>query len=224
MSYTSQSSGHRPPSHLRSGRRSWQSSQKARRLRAAHVAHEPLKRLRQHTGHALGADLLLVREDADRGLLRGHSVKNTCKLCIRADAVVVTVGRDEAAVKADVARLPAGTTSSSAEIKSSSVMPYCAFKYWRTLSLKRSEQSLSSNGFPPSSTFKLSLGMASLSGFLPCSRPRCGKRSLMMNWGSSSLPPMWTSTFERRAARPRRAARGGSSPTGTCGCRRSGGS
>ena len=77
-------------------------------LRAAHVAHEPLKRLRQHTGHALGADLLLVREDADRGLLRGHSVKNTCKLCIRADAVVVTVGRDEAAVKADVARLAGG--------------------------------------------------------------------------------------------------------------------
>ena len=77
-------------------------------LGAAQICHKGVERAGLHAGYAVRADLLLVREDADRGLFRGHSVKNTCKLCIRADAVVVTVGRDEAAVKADVARLAGG--------------------------------------------------------------------------------------------------------------------
>ena len=77
-------------------------------LRAAHIAHEPFKGLREHTGNTLRADLFLIGKDADGGLLGRNGVENACKLCVGADAVVVTVGSDEAAVKADVARLAGG--------------------------------------------------------------------------------------------------------------------
>ena len=62
-----------------------------------------LKRLGLHTGHALGADLFLVGEDAHGGLLRHVQLQNRGQLRIRADAVVMAVGADEAAVKAEVA-------------------------------------------------------------------------------------------------------------------------
>ena len=44
---------------------------------------------------------------------------------------------------------------------------------------------LSAKGTEPTNTFRLSLGIASPNGFLLCSRPRCGNRSLIMNCGSS---------------------------------------
>ena len=62
-----------------------------------------LKRLGLHTGHALGADLFLVGEDAHGGLLRHVQLQNRGQFRIRADAVVMAVGADEAAVKAEVA-------------------------------------------------------------------------------------------------------------------------
>ena len=72
-------------------------------LHSAERLHEVLKRLGLHTGHALGADLFLVGEDAHGGLLRHVQLQNRGQLRIRADAVVMAVGADEAAVKAEVA-------------------------------------------------------------------------------------------------------------------------
>ena len=74
-------------------------------LLLAEVGHEGLERLRLHAGHAVGADLLLVGEDAHgRALRRAVEVKDGAQLGIGAHAVILTVGTDHAAVKADVAR------------------------------------------------------------------------------------------------------------------------
>lgn len=64
-----------------------------------------LERLGLHAGHALGADLLLVGEDADGGLLRRFELQDGRELGVGADAVVMAVGADHAAVKAQVPRV-----------------------------------------------------------------------------------------------------------------------
>ena len=63
----------------------------------------------------------------------------------------------------------AGTASSSAEVKSSSVMPYFSFKSCITASFTRSEPSSSPMGLLPSSRLSCSPTMPSASGFLLCS-------------------------------------------------------
>ena len=74
-------------------------------LLLAEVGHEGLKRLRLHAGHAIGADLLLIGEDAHgRTLRRAVKVEDGTQLSVGAHAVILTVGADHAAVKADVAR------------------------------------------------------------------------------------------------------------------------
>ena len=74
-------------------------------LLLAEVGHERLERLRLHAGHAVRAGLLLVGEDAHgRALRRALKVKDRAQLGIGAHAVVLPVGADHAAVKADVAR------------------------------------------------------------------------------------------------------------------------
>ena len=61
--------------------------------------------LRLHAGHAIGADLLLIGEDAHgRALRRAVEVEDGTQLSVGAHAVILTVGADHAAVKADVAR------------------------------------------------------------------------------------------------------------------------
>ena len=74
-------------------------------LLLAEVGHEGLKRLRLHAGHAVGADLFFIGEDTHgRALRRAVKVEDGAQLGIGAHAVVLTVGADHAAVKADVAR------------------------------------------------------------------------------------------------------------------------
>ena len=90
--------------------------------------------------------------------------------------------------------LKAGTADSSAEIKSSSTMPYFRFSSSRTDSFTRSLPSSSSRGRLPTRMFRLSAGMASPRGFLDCSTPRWGSRSSMVNRGSPSPLPMDTRT------------------------------
>lgn len=73
-------------------------------LLLAEVGHEGLERLRLHTGHAVGAGLLLVGENAhSRALRRTLEIKDRAQLGIGAHAVILPVGADHAAVKADVA-------------------------------------------------------------------------------------------------------------------------
>ena len=97
----------------------------------------------------------------------------------------------------------AGTASSSAEVKSSSVMPYFSFSSFITASFTRPDSSASPIGSLPSSRFRVSAGMASASGFLFCSAPRWGSRSVITSRGSSA-PPMFTCTLapSRRATTP----------------------
>ena len=74
-------------------------------LLLAEVGHERLERLRLHTGYAVGAGLLLVGENAHgRALRRALEIKDRAQLGIGAHTVVLPVGADHAAVKADVAR------------------------------------------------------------------------------------------------------------------------
>ena len=98
----------------------------------------------------------------------------------------------------------AGTASSSAEVKSSSVMPYFSFSSFITASFTRPDSSASPIGSLPSSRFRVSAGMASASGFLFCSAPRWGSRSVITSRGSSAPPPMFTCTLapSRRATTP----------------------
>ena len=88
--------------------------------------------------------------------------------------------------------LAAGTASSSAEIKSSSTMPYFSCRMRMMASFTRSGPSSSGSGQLPMRMLRDSDGMASFSGFLPCSRPRWGRRSLMTNCGSSGSAPILT--------------------------------
>ena len=98
----------------------------------------------------------------------------------------------------------AGTASSSAEVKSSSVMPYFSFSSFITASFTRPDSSASPMGSLPSSRFSVSAGMASARVFLFCSAPRWGSRSVITSRGSSASAPMFTCTVvpSRRATTP----------------------
>ncbi len=72
-------------------------------LRLAQVGHEALKGRGLHTGHTLGADLLLVSQNAHGGALRRFYIKNCAQLRIGHGTVVVPVGADQGAVKAHIA-------------------------------------------------------------------------------------------------------------------------
>ena len=85
-----------------------QARAKVRSLRLAQALHKVLERLTLHAGHALGADLFLVGKDADSRLGGMLHVEDGGKLGIGADAVVVAVAADEAAVKSEVAHIEAG--------------------------------------------------------------------------------------------------------------------
>ena len=75
----------------------------------AELVHEPLEGLALHAGHAVGAGLLLVCEDADgRAARRALQVKERLELGVGADAVVVAVAAYQAAVEADVAHVEGG--------------------------------------------------------------------------------------------------------------------
>ena len=89
----------------------------------------------------------------------------------------------------------AGTASSSAEVRSSSVMPYFSFRICMTASFTRPDSSSSPMGRLPSSRFRVSPGMAEARGFLACSCPRWGNRSVMTRVGSPGSPPMFTFTL-----------------------------
>ena len=78
----------------------------------------------------------------------------------------------------------AGTASSSAEVKSSSVMPYLSWSSFITASFTRPDSSASPMGWLPSSRFSVSPGMASPRVFLFCSAPRWGSRSVITSRGS----------------------------------------
>ena len=104
--------------------------------------------------------------------------------------------------------LAAGTTSISAEMKSASVMPYFSLSFSITWSLMRSLSPASPTGQLPSSTFRPSPVMASLRGFLPCSPPRWGSRSVMTNLGSSPTPSATSTTVPSFMATTPRISRG----------------
>ena len=87
----------------------------------------------------------------------------------------------------------AGTVSSSADVRSLSVIPYLSYSRFSTCIFTRSVSSLSPRGRLPSSRFSVSPGIASPRGFLLCSPPRWGSRSVMTSLGSSPSP-MHTST------------------------------
>ncbi len=73
-------------------------------LCAAQVRHEGIKGMGLHAGHAVRADLLLVHEQADAGMLgRFDEVEQGGSSRVGADAVIMAVGADKRAVKADVA-------------------------------------------------------------------------------------------------------------------------
>ena len=88
---------------------------------------------RLHTGDALGADLLLVRQRCTQRCGGGRrQVQQGLQGGVAAHPVIVAVGADEGAVQSRCRMaLKAGTASSSAEMKSASVMPY----FWLSSSM-----------------------------------------------------------------------------------------
>ena len=89
----------------------------------------------------------------------------------------------------------AGTASSSAELRSSSTMPYFSWSSFMTASFTRPDSSSFPMGSLPSSRFSVSPGTASARGFLFWAAPRWGSRSVMTSRGSPSSSPMRTVTF-----------------------------
>ena len=77
-------------------------------LGLAHVFHEPVEGLGLHAGHTLGADFFLVGEDTHGGALRDIQIEQGSQLGVGADAVIMAVGADEAAVKAQLPGLGGG--------------------------------------------------------------------------------------------------------------------
>ena len=64
-----------------------------------------------HTGHAIGADLFLIGEDADAGLFRILNIEYRLQLGIGADSVVMAVSADHRAVKADFGHIIGGDSN-----------------------------------------------------------------------------------------------------------------
>ena len=77
-------------------------------LRVAEGGHDVFEIVALHAGDALRADLFLVGEDADGGLFGLVEREERGQLGEGADAVVMAVGADEAAIKADVAGVGRG--------------------------------------------------------------------------------------------------------------------
>ena len=72
-------------------------------LSLAQVLQESIKGRGLHASHAVGADLLLIRQYAHRGVLRRlFQIQQRLQRRIGTDAVVMAVGADHAAVQADV--------------------------------------------------------------------------------------------------------------------------
>ena len=88
----------------------------------------------------------------------------------------------------------AGTISSSARVKSFSVMPYFSFSSIMVASLTRSLTSSSSTASEPIRMFSSSPRMPSDSSRLFCSALRWGSRSVMQKAGSFTSSPTWTVT------------------------------
>ena len=89
--------------------------------------------------------------------------------------------------------LPAGTTSISAERKSSSAMPYFSFRMAR-MAVFTGSFSASFRGLPPTITSNASPSMTTLAFLSIWVADRWMSRSEMPTTGSSSSSPMTTST------------------------------
>ena len=72
------------------------------------VLHKSVEGGGLHAGDPLGADLLLVGQHANGGALRGAQLQQGGKAGVGAHPIVVAVGPDERAVKADVAGVEGG--------------------------------------------------------------------------------------------------------------------
>ena len=80
-----------------------QTHPQGRALSLAQILHKGVKGSGLHTGHTVGADLLLVRQHADGGFGRRLvQIQQCLQGGVAADAVVMAVGADHGAVQADL--------------------------------------------------------------------------------------------------------------------------
>ena len=77
-------------------------------LGSTEVLHKALKRRALHAGHAVGARLLFVCQQADAGLVRVLNIKQSSQRRICVDSVVVPIAADHGTVDTDFADIESG--------------------------------------------------------------------------------------------------------------------
>ena len=90
--------------------------------------------------------------------------------------------------------LPAGTISNSADIRSSFSISYVSFNSFSICATTASFSSPQS-GALPTKISRASPSMTDAAVFSICLDPRCGRRSVIANIGSSSFSPITTLNF-----------------------------
>ena len=77
-------------------------------LSGAEIFHEAVESGALHAGHAVGAGLFFVGQNADAGAFRILHVKQSLQLGVGADTVVLTVTADQGTVQTDLADVISG--------------------------------------------------------------------------------------------------------------------
>ena len=115
---------------------------------------------------AVAAGLFLIGEHSDDGLHRVLAVEDSFKCRVCANAVIVAVSADEAAVKADIHRLERRDELDLCGDEVASTMPYFSFKRRMMFSLYASLASSSRTGRLPMRMLRSSPVKAVPSGFV----------------------------------------------------------